>query len=58
MKLISEVTQKSLDPVLQNDINKTISFIVNNNFIQTDDYYGYNKKNIQSIKAKKHSKKK
>lgn len=58
LKLISEVTQKSLDPVLQNDINKTISFIVNNNFIQTDDYYGYNKKNIQSIKAKKHSKKK
>lgn len=57
LKSIMEVTQKSMDPILQNNINKTISFIVNNNFIQTDDYYGYNKKNVRSAKAKKHSKK-
>lgn len=58
LKLLSEVTQKSMDPVLQKNINKTITFIINNNFIHTDDYYGYNKKNVRSIKAKKHSKKK
>lgn len=57
LKLISEVTHKSMDPILQNNINKTISFIVNNNFIQTDDYYGYDRKNVRSIKAKKHSRK-
>lgn len=57
LKSISEVTQKSMDPILQNNMNKTILFIVNNNFIQTDDCYGYNKENVRSIKAKKHSKK-
>ena len=38
-------------------IGCSILFIVNNNFIQTDDCYGYNKENVRSIKAKKHSKK-
>lgn len=57
LDVLPEIIQKSVDPILQRDINKTITFVLNNNFIQANDCHGYSKKNVRSIEAKKRRKK-
>ena len=57
LEVLPDIIQKSVDPVLQNNLNKTITFVLNNNFIQAKENHGYNKKNVRSIKAKKRAKK-
>ncbi len=56
-KFLSEITQKTIDPILQNSVNKTIRYVITNNLFQADDKHGYTKKNIRSIKVQQHSKK-
>lgn len=57
LSILPEIMQSSIDPILQNDLNRTITFVLNNNFIQTNDYHGYNKKNVRSVKTRKCRKK-
>lgn len=56
MQILPDIIKNSIDPVLQNNVNKTVKFILNNNFIAVDDKHGYNATNLRSIEAKYHHK--
>lgn len=52
LKVLPKMIEKSINPMLQSDVNKTVKFILNNNFIQKNDKYGYTSQNIKSIEIR------
>lgn len=54
-QILPEIIKNSIDPILQNNVNRTVKFVLNNNFVATDDKHGYNTTNLRSIEAKYHS---
>lgn len=49
LKKLPEIIEKSINPILQSDVNKTVKFILNNNFVDTKNRHGYTIQNIKSI---------
>ena len=56
VQILPEIIKNSIDPVLQNNVNRTVKFVLNNNFVAVEDKHGYNTTNLRSIEAKYHSK--
>ncbi len=52
LKVLPKMIENSINPVLQNDVNKTVKFILNNNFIKENDKCGYTSENIKSIEIR------
>ena len=52
LKVLPKMIENSINPVLQSDVNKTVKFILNNNFIKENDKYGYTSENIKSIEIR------
>ncbi len=51
-QILPEIIKNSIDPVLQNNINRTVKFVLNNNFVAVDDKHGYTTQNLRSIEVK------
>lgn len=53
LKILPQMIENSVNPILNMNLDKTVKFILNNNFIKENDKFGYTNQNIKSIKIRK-----